>query len=431
MGSTAPDAEGAFDVPRSRVVPPHRPRPYPLPVCASPRITALAAVVADSDESATAAAVAAFWAEAAAAGTPLVEPDGTDHVVTFLWRDDSARAVVLHLNKLTDFHDLRQSTMHRVPGTDVWHLSYRMPGTWRASYTIGPLDVPVPEFDPTGAPDRTLWQRLRSATVTDPLNRFPMADGPDGPLLSTVTLPDAPAQPWLAPRPGTPSGTVTVHRLDSAALGGTRNVWLWVPPGDDHRDPPVVVLLDGDVWGGQGALGSTMDNLVGTGRIPPTVVLMVDSVDMSTRSGDLACNPTFVDFLAAELLPWAARRQPITDDPARTVVAGQSLGGLTAAYAALRAPHRFGAVLSQSGSLWYPRDDWFATRVAAAAQARNIRWYLEVGTREWDLLDRTRQLRDVLRAMDAPVVYREYDGGHDPVCWRGGLADGLLALLGG
>ncbi|GAB3161264.1 hypothetical protein GCM10027290_68180 [Micromonospora sonneratiae] len=433
-------------MPSSPVLPPHRPRPYPLPVCVSPRITALAAAVAQADESAAAEAVAAFWAQVAAEGTPVVEPDGTDHVVTFLWRDESARAVVLHLNKLTDFHDLRQSTMHRLPGTDVWHLSYRMPGTWRGSYTIGPLDVPVSEFDPTGAPDRTLWQRLRSATVTDPLNRFPLADGPDGPVLSTVSLPDAPPQPWLAPRPGTPSGSVTVHRFDSAALGGTRTVRLWAPPGGgdadlgrygdrpadlgQRDDLAVVVLLDGDLWGDQGALGSTLDNLVAAGRIPPTAVLMVDPVDLPTRTRDLACNPSFVDFLVDELLPWAGRRLPITADPARSVIAGQSLGGLTAAYAALRAPHRFGAVLSQSGSFWYPRDDWFATRAAGTAAARHIRWYIEVGTREWDLLDRTRRLRDVLHAADAPVDYHEYDGGHDPVCWRGGLADGLITLLG-
>jgi enterochelin esterase-like enzyme len=28
------------------------------------------------------------------------------------------------------------------------------------------------------------------------------------------------------------------------------------------------------------------------------------------------------------------------------------------------------------------------------------------------------------------VVYREYSGGHDYACWRGGLADGLIELLG-
>ena len=40
-----------------------------------------------------------------------------------------------------------------------------------------------------------------------------------------------------------------------------------------------------------------------------------------------------------------------------------------------------------------------------------------------------RHLRDVLRAREYDVAYREFNGGHDYACWRGGLADGLANLL--
>jgi enterochelin esterase family protein len=40
-----------------------------------------------------------------------------------------------------------------------------------------------------------------------------------------------------------------------------------------------------------------------------------------------------------------------------------------------------------------------------------------------------RHLRDVLRAKGYDVEYREFPGGHDPVNWRGTLADGLIALF--
>jgi enterochelin esterase-like enzyme len=393
--------------PGAVAVPPHTPRPYPLPVVEHPRPASLTVD----------------------AGTPVIERDGDDHLVTFLWQG-VAQDVILHVNKLTDYNDLRQSRMRRLPGTDLWHLTYRMPGTWRASYAIGPLDAPVRDPDPTAGPDRAYWQRLRATAAPDPHNRTPLANKPGTPPLSVVALPDAPPQPWLAPRPGAPAGRTERHTAP-----GDRTVWMYTPPGAGHRDLPLVVLFDGDVWGGNGALGSTVDNLIAAGRIPPVAVLMVDPVDVPTRVRQMACDPSFVDSLDRHLIPWAAARWPLTADPARTVAAGQSLGGLTAAYCALRAPHRFGAVLSQSGSFWYPAGTPFEAGAgwltgAWAVSDAQPRWYVEVGRREWELVGPTRHLRDVLRAKGHPLTYHEYDGGHDIACWRGTIADGLTALLG-
>lgn len=61
-----------------------------------------------------------------------------------------------------------------------------------------------------------------------------------------------------------------------------------------------------------------------------------------------------------------------------------------------------------------------------------ISFYMEIGLfetdRPFDPLSQNRRLRDVLRAKGYPVVYSEYAGGHEYLCWRGSLADGLLAL---
>ncbi|BCB84808.1 enterochelin esterase [Phytohabitans suffuscus] len=410
--------------PAGSAVPPHTPRPYPLDVVSSPRVSALAAALAAG---AGPGAVDAFWAEAARLGTPLVEAGaGGGHVVTFLWRDADAAAVVLHANRLSDFRDLGQSLMRRLAGTDVWHLSYRMPGTWRGSYRIGPLAEPLAAPGPDRAPDRAAWRGLRAAARTDPLNRSPLRERPGAPALSVVALPHAPAQPWLARRPGVPRGAVTVHKVRG------RLVRAYLPPGAGHRELPVVVLLDGEVWSGDGGLASTMDNLAHGGRLPPAAVLMVDSGDVPARTRDLGCDPGFASFLAGDLLAWAGARWPVTRDPARTVVAGQSLGGLTAAYTAFCAAERFGAALCQSPSLWFPGGDaaeWLTGRYAAAPKLP-VRWYLEVGGREWDLVGPVRRFRDALTGRGYRLSYAEYDGGHDIACWRGGLADGLVALLG-
>jgi enterochelin esterase-like enzyme len=67
-----------------------------------------------------------------------------------------------------------------------------------------------------------------------------------------------------------------------------------------------------------------------------------------------------------------------------------------------------------------------------------LRFYLEVGLLERSVI-RTempgqivanRHLRTLLQAQGYPVHYAEFMGGHHYVCWRGSLADGLLASLG-
>jgi enterochelin esterase family protein len=409
--------------------PPRIPKYPPPEVVESPRIARLRDA---GDET-------AFWAEAAAHGTPLVEPrDGEpDHrTVTFLWRGDAAtREVVLLANKLTDPSVWDASTLERLPGTDVWHRSFRLRADWRATYQLAP-DTGDAGGTVAGPPSR--WGAAAARAVPDPHNprTFPSRYG-DAPH-SVVELPDAPPQPYVAPRAGVPRGTVTRHRVASTILGNERDVWLYVPDAIDV-DADALVLLDGEDWATRLDAATILDNLIAERAIPPTVAIMPSTVDHATRWRELVCHPPFVAFVADELLPWAARRYGgrLSLDGARTTLAGRSLGGLTALYAALQAPDRFGRVLSQSASLWWPSETELDTGageiVAAYADAHPVavaatRFHLEVGLQEWALLARHRHLRDVLNLLNADVSYVEYHGGHDALCWRGGLADGLIAL---
>ncbi len=48
-----------------------------------------------------------------------------------------------------------------------------------------------------------------------------------------------------------------------------------------------------------------------------------------------------------------------------------------------------------------------------------------------DMIEMPRRMRDALKAAGHDVVrYREFNGGHDYVCWRGTLADALIAIAG-
>jgi enterochelin esterase family protein len=152
--------------------------------------------------------------------------------------------------------------------------------------------------------------------------------------------------------------------------------------------------------------------------------------------------PAYLDFLRQELVPWVRQNYHVTTDPARTIVGGASLSGVTAAVAALHYPDMFGNVLSQSGWFgWKPENDteheWVARQFAQAPKT-SVRLYLEAGSLEFDegsrdqpsLLLSNRHLRSVLQAKGYPVYYHEYQGAHQPVVWQGTLADGLVSLIG-
>ncbi|MEV2216024.1 enterochelin esterase [Streptomyces sp. NPDC050997] len=376
-----------------------------------------------------------FWAGVRRRGTPITASDplgSADHLaVTFLWRGTPAtRAVQVLPNKLGDPGDPDGNLMENVPGTDVWHWTVRLRHDWRGTY-----DFHVDEGDGPDPGTPAYWRWLRTRRRTDPFNSRTLPHRWESTPVSYAELPAAPSAVDWEPRPHVPRGTVTAHEVVSARLGGRRRVWLYRPPltTGDPAKLPVLVLLDGEHWQPRLGLSHLLDNLIADRRIPPVAAVLPEAVDEATRWAELACRPEYVAFLADELLPWAADRMPLTDDPAHTVIAGQSLGGLTAAYAAVAAPHRFGNVLVQSGSFWWPvgPDTEWLTRVIAGLPGLPVRFRLSFGEQEWVALPAARRLRDTLAALDChDVSYREFNGGHDYLCWRTELADGLVELLG-
>jgi enterochelin esterase-like enzyme len=387
------------------------------------------------------AALERFWARVARVGTPLVEPaggDGSEVFVTFLWRGGDETLNVLVVDSIADLDSedgIAEARLSRLPGTDVWCRSRRMRADARFAYSLSVNDSLRPLAKATPREEDARWASLRS----DPLNPRRTPDSQD----SLAELPAAPKQPWIEPRPGVPAGRVEEHRFRSDRLGNERIVRVYTPPGYDPKGKPygLLVLLDGRTYSSDVPTPTILDNLFAAGRIPPQVAVFVANPSAEARGLEMACHPPFAEFLARELVPWVRRGYRVTDDPARMVIAGSSLGGLAAAFAASKHPEVFGNVLSLSGSFyWKPpgeaEDEWLARQLATGPKLP-LRFYLEVGLMEVrqrlggpSLLDSNRHLRTVLQAKGYAVEYREFNGGHSILNWRGSLADGLLALLG-
>ena len=128
------------------------------------------------------------------------------------------------------------------------------------------------------------------------------------------------------------------------------------------------------------------------------------------------------------------RIAPFSDRADRTVVAGQSFGGLAAMFAALYWPERFGCLLSQSGSYWWPhrgsaQDGMLIERLnSGELHSRGLRIWLEAGEREPIIFRANQVLLAQLQQMQHTVFWHPVDGGHDALCWRGGLTAGLIQL---
>lgn len=411
-------------------------------ILVSPRLVALRRAT----ESGDGAPLAAFWREVAAQGAPLIEPiDGDDRyvLVTFLWRAQGATRNVVVEGGLDGWGlDMAASRMRQLAGTDLWYQTRRTRADVRTTYQLAPND---PLTSLAAVDD---WAARTAHWQPDPLNLRTFIFPSDDKLsikesaVSVLEGPQAVPQPWVDVRPEVPVGTVERHAIHSDRLGNDRLVWVYTPPGYTADGEPygLVVVFDGWAYLRLVPTPTILDNLLAAGVMPPLVALLVNNADGDSRDRELPCHPPFVDFLTQELLPWARAGYHITSDPARTVVAGSSYGGLAAAFAGLRRPDVFGNVLSQSGAFWWkPVDDheeeWL-TRQYAAAPTAPVRVYLEAGLLEdksdaaLSILVANRHLRTVLRAKGYAVRHAEFSGGHSYLNWRGTLADGLLALVG-
>ncbi|MDF7681592.1 enterochelin esterase [Enterobacteriaceae bacterium ESL0689] len=366
--------------------------------------------------------------------------------VIFWWRDPAGseetsaiRRVWVYITGVTDHHqNARPQSMQRVPGTDVWRWQTTLSPRWRGSYCFIPSvhddDFAAAVFS-AQTPDRYLlregWRKLLPQAIADPLNPQSWRGG-RGHWVSALEMPQAPAQPgWteqaIAYRP---ARCIDWH---STRLGNQRRVWIYTTGEAEPAQRPLAILLDGQFWAGSMPVWPALARLTAAGQLPPAVYLLIDAIDNAHRSQELPCQRGFWLALQQELLPQVYAIAPFSDQADRTLVAGQSFGGLAAMYAALHWPQRFGCVLSQSGSFWWPCRDQAQNGLLIAylrekAPPPGLRIWLEAGEREPLILSANQALRQQLQGTKQTVFWHQVDGGHDALCWRGGLMAGLIQL---
>lgn len=366
--------------------------------------------------------------------------------VTFWWRDPAGtqttsdvKRVWLYITGVTDHHrNARPQSLERIPDTDVWQWQGAFSPEWRGSYCFIPsvhehvfADAVFEGEQPERMALREGWQKLLAYAVSDPLNSQSWRGG-RGHAVSALEMPEAPVQPgWN--RPDTPYKKPVCIEWKSNRLRNRRRVWIFTT-GEEGSERPLAVLLDGQFWAESMPVWSALTALTDDGKLPPAVYVLIDVIDTAHRSRELPCNPDFWLAVQEELLPRVKTTASFSDRADRTVVAGQSFGGLASLYAGLNWPQRFGCVLSQSGSYWWPhrggqRDGLLIEQLRTGDKtARGLRIVLEAGRNEPLIFRANQAIYAELQHTQQPVIWRQVDGGHDALCWRGGLTQGLMTL---
>ena len=208
-----------------------------------------------------------------------------------------------------------------------------------------------------------------------------------------------------------------------------RTVWSLVPPVG--QPTTAILFLDAELYLERVGAAAVVRRLQEHQAIPPAVAVFLSGGGAAARHEDFVCRPNYARFVASDLVGSVRKEHPGVTE---IVLAGLSLSGLAAGYVATRHPAVFRAAVCQSPSFWWDRGR-FAEELPAATQG-GPKFWISVGSWETEagvshppsgLRQELTQIAGcvsaaaALRARGYSVSYREYDGGHDPQCWRDDL----------
>lgn len=375
-----------------------------------------------------------FWRNAERTGTPLIEPDKDNPhevIVTFLWRADSGVQRIGLLAPLQKSPGMPNFPLTHLPDTDVWYKCWQMRDDLRFTYRFLPNITPGDEYSQQDAKLDPLNPRVIGVSYDDGATTIEF---------SIAAMPHALDESWITPQSGVTRGKIEQQQLRSVILGKERGVSVYTPAGYNEKaqsDYWLLVLFDGLFYRTSIPTPTILDNLIHAGKIPPIVAVLIDN-PREVRMADLGYNRPFVDFLIEEMLPWVHRHWKVTRDPRKCIVGGFSMGGSEAAYVALKHPEAFGKVLSQSGAFadGHGADvkwEWLSSQYRASPKL-SLRFFIEEGRLENVSKDgpsglaANRDFEEILKVKGYPTTYEEIGGSHEPVHWRGALAEGLISL---
>ena len=260
-------------------------------------------------------------------------------------------------------------------------------------------------------------------------------------------------------------GRVETRMLQSKALGESRQVMVYLPPGYDapanaaRRYPALYILHGfpdpGDGWARFGLAPQIIDKMVVQNQLPPLLLVLPDSHGTVGKFGDGEYidapvggrGTRLASYITGDVPPWVDAHYRTVATPAGRFVAGSSTGAYAAVNLGLKRPDIFGTVLALSGYYeadlkHFGRDLWGQApdpaRIARESPLSFLRTdpplpgnraqfvYVGDGVSDYrDVQTQTDALTDALEAAAIPHYHHRLPGHHSWDLWRAMLVDGL------
>jgi enterochelin esterase-like enzyme len=243
---------------------------------------------------------------------------------------------------------------------------------------------------------------------------------------------------WSQPQTASPQGTFETWSLNSRALGGDREIRMYLPPRyRPNRRHRLLLLHDGDDYLRYSRLAAVLDNLITRWEVPPLVVGLLNPQD---RLAEYAASRAHAAFVVEEVLPEIEARYPVIREASGRCLGGASFGGVASLATAWYYPNTFDMLLLQSGSFAFtdigthhrgPVFDpvvKFMNRFRDAIGQPAKRFYVSCGVYE-SLIYENRSLIPLLQTAGFQVKFEEARDGHNWENWRDRLRHALTWLF--
>jgi enterochelin esterase family protein len=288
-----------------------------------------------------------------AISSPDVHPD---HSVTFRYYSRSAQRVYVSGEFLKAPVKMNKDTS----------------GLW--SVTVPPV---TPEIYPY-----SFW--VDSVQIADPNNTYIFAN--ERFKRSLLEIPGD--QPLIHSLQNVPHGKVSYCYYKSAALGTTRTLVVYTPPGfnaNGKTQYPVLYLIHGgsdteETWTKVGRANLIADNLIAQGKTKPMIIVMPYG---NVRPSPM---PEFTKDVVNDIIPFVEANYPVIKNSKGRAIAGFSVGGGQTLNIGLTNPDKFAYVCSYAP---YTATDEFKKNFSnwspdASAMNKQLKLFtISVGTEDF------------------------------------------------